>query len=59
MEENIEKVFAYEIDYDKIESIEDVKKILKLLNFSFTKAIIELEGLEHLTKLKEDESRDK
>ena len=49
----------YEIDYTKVESIEDLKTIFKIFRFRFTKEGVEKNNIIHLVKLIEDESRDK
>jgi len=54
-----ESIYKYIIDPSKIETIEDVRKIIKIMNIILTEEAVQEKGLQHLVKLIEDESRSK
>lgn len=41
---------VYEIDFDKVNTVEDIKELLKVMNFRFTAMTGELEDCIHLLK---------
>jgi hypothetical protein len=41
---------SYQIDFDKINTIEDIKVLFKGLNITFTKGLQNFEDIKHLVK---------
>jgi hypothetical protein len=45
---------SYEIDFNKVTTIEDIKLILEGMLLEVTSSYVGFEGLEHLLKVKEE-----